>query len=628
MTEQYTETKARSRALLLVGHGAQDDERPGRPVRRHAERLRSLPDFDEIRVAFWDEDPAVEGAIERCKAREVVVAPVFMSHGYYAGRVIPKALGLEIGSPGEIDRHAGKRVVYTEALGTHPGARRIVGERIREEARKFETGPLKPEGITVVLAGHGTPKHDESRTSTERMVDRLHRFGVWGEVAAGFMDEAPAIEAVVRDAACDRVVVVPYFVADGPHVAEEIPAMLGADDGRTGFPREIAGKMVAYAQPVGTAPDAAKLIAGRAREGIGRLEGSRPEPQGWPIRRLMSEVVGSGPRTSSDMTREQASEAMRRILDGRPASETLGGFWLANRWKKNTPEELAAFLDVLDERSAAPGDERSVENSIVDCGANYDGKRSTLLLGVAAGLVSAEAGAPVAVHSAGPVPTKEGVTYRDVLKQLGVALPGSPAESDAMLEEYGFGFFDRRQFHPQVAGLLESRRRLGVRTFMNTIETLTNPGRARIHLGSFYHLAFATRVIDAIRASESSRFERVVMFQGLEGYDDVRPGSTKVVEWEGDEITDFDLETGELGFGLDRDDLRREDLAVASARETEAVLAGGGRGAVYDAVCLNAAVRLFAAGLVDTPSEGVDRAREAIAGGGAGERLERLARQE
>ena len=71
----------------------------------------------------------------------------------------------------------------------------------------------------------------------------------------------------------------------------------------------------------------------------------------WPLKRLMTAVVGSGPKSADDMSREQAREAFQRILGGEPDHTTLGAFWLANRWKRNTPEELAAYVDVMAEES-------------------------------------------------------------------------------------------------------------------------------------------------------------------------------------------------------------------------------------------------------------------------------------
>ena len=119
------------------------------------------------------------------------------------------------------------------------------------------------------------------------------------------------------------------------------------------------------------------------------------------LRQLMG-VVGSGPRSAEDLGREQARTAMGTILDGDADPTTLGAFFVANRWKRNTPEELAAFVDAMVERIkvAAP------EADPVDCGANYDGKSETALLGVAAGIVTAAAGTPVVVHSADRVPVE------------------------------------------------------------------------------------------------------------------------------------------------------------------------------------------------------------------------------
>jgi len=159
----------------------------------------------------------------------------------------------------------------------------------------------------------------------------------------------------------------------------------------------------------------------------------------WPVRRLVSDVVGSGPKSAEDMTRGQAREALERILAGEPAHTTLGAFWLANRWKRNTPVELAAFTDVMRERSVATAEP---DCDPVDCGANYDGKHTSALLGVAAGLVSAAAGVPVVAHSGDRVPSQEDVAYKHVLDEL------------------------------------------GVRTFLNTVETLANPANADAFTGA------------------------------------------------------------------------------------------------------------------------------------------------
>lgn len=342
----------------------------------------------------------------------------------------------------------------------------------------------------------------------------------------------------------------------------------------------------------------------------------------WSLRRLLTEVIGSGPRSAEDMTRGQAREALQRILASDPDPTTLGAFLLANRWKSNTPTELAAFVDVMREQSVRPA---APQTDPVDCGANYDGKRESALLGVAAGLVAAAAGTPVVVHSADRVPTKRGTAYRHVLEELGVRTDVSPPESAAMTDEVGFGFYGQDTCNPGIHELLDRREQMGVRTFLNTIETLANPANARVHLGSFFHLPFARRVVGAVRESETVPTERVLMFQGLEGYDDVRPGTTLVAEWtQGTELTDFEIRTAEFGLTVDRMDLSVEDVTADSARLTERVLAGEAPEPFPEAVALNAALRIYAGEDCADLHEGLELARTVIGDGSAQARLHEL----
>jgi anthranilate phosphoribosyltransferase len=342
----------------------------------------------------------------------------------------------------------------------------------------------------------------------------------------------------------------------------------------------------------------------------------------WPLKRLMTEVVGSGHKSAEDMDRDQAREAFQRILAGEPDPTTLGAFWLANRWKRNSPEELAAYTDVMHEESvevAAP------DADPVDCGANYDGKHSTAILGVAAGAVAAAAGTPVVVHSGDRVPTQKLDAYKHVLDELGVRTELDPEESADMVDEVGFGYYYQPAFNPGVDDLWERRDMMGVRSFVNTIETLANPADADVHLGSFYHLAFAEKIVGTFQEVQAQDVSRVLMFQGQEGYDDIRPGSTVVAEWsDGEELEDFEIETANYGMDFSGEDLEVDDIASESAAITEAVLAGDRDDQFADAVAVNAALRMYAREDVDDLEEGLEIARETIESGDAADVLDDL----
>jgi anthranilate phosphoribosyltransferase len=357
----------------------------------------------------------------------------------------------------------------------------------------------------------------------------------------------------------------------------------------------------------------------------------------WPLKRLMTEVCGSGHKSADDLTREQATEAFERILAGEPDPTTLGAFWLSNRWKRNTPAELGAYVDVMCDRIEYA--EPDVDP--VDCGANYDGKGRSAILGVAAGCVAAAAGTPVVVHSGDRVPTQKQDAYKHVLDELGVATELTPRDSADMVDETGFGFYYQPAFNPAIGDLFGRRDMMGVRTFVNTIETLANPAGASVHLGSFYHLAFAKKVTDTFVESRFHDLDRVLMFQGMEGYDDVRPGYTTVAEWDaggtgsseagsdgdadgGPTFDDFEIETADYGMDFESEDLAVDDVAADSAAITESVLAGERDDAFADAVALNAALRIYAREDADTIAEGLETARAAIDDGSAHAVLESL----
>ncbi|ELY82420.1 anthranilate phosphoribosyltransferase [Natrinema pallidum] len=347
----------------------------------------------------------------------------------------------------------------------------------------------------------------------------------------------------------------------------------------------------------------------------------------WPLKRLMTEVVGSGPKSADDMNRAQAREAFQRILSGEPDATTLGAFWLANRWKRNNPEELAAYTDVMREESVVTAEP---DADPVDCGANYDGKDTSAILGVGAGVVAAAAGTPVVVHSGDYVPSQKAPAYKHVLEELDVRTELEPTESADMVDETGFGFYYQPAFNPGIDDLYDRRDQMGVRTFVNTIETVANPANADVHLGSFYHLAFAKKLTDLITESDQLGYSRAIFFQGMEGYDDIRPGYTKVAEWDqvGDDgeesFADYEIETAAYGMEMERSDLAVDDIATDSASITEAVLAGDRDDHFADAIALNGAFRMYARQDVDSVEDGLEQAREVIADGSAQAVLEEL----
>ncbi|MDP7182557.1 MAG: hypothetical protein QGF18_01690, partial [Alphaproteobacteria bacterium] len=56
-------------------------------------------------------------------------------------------------------------------------------------------------------------------------------------------------------------------------------------------------------------------------------------------------LLGRGPGKSRALTRGEAQQAMTLILEGRVAPEQLGAFLMLMRYRRETAEELAGFVE-------------------------------------------------------------------------------------------------------------------------------------------------------------------------------------------------------------------------------------------------------------------------------------------
>lgn len=332
--------------------------------------------------------------------------------------------------------------------------------------------------------------------------------------------------------------------------------------------------------------------------------------------------VGVGPNGSKSLSYEDAYEAMTAILEGQYHPTTLGGFLQSLRFKGETEEELAGFVDAVRDHDVAASP--PAPQGVLDVAGNYDGKRTTPHISVAASLVAAGAGLPVLMHDGVRVPTKQGVTKVHALRALGVGTDAAPRQVVEALQEIGVGFFQQRVVTPGLYGLLSERIALGKRSFINVVETLINPVGATAHVGSFFHVAYGERVCRALMHSRVG-FKRVVMVQGLEGVDEIRLERARVTELKRNEISIYWVRSGELGLPGTNEDLERIGAdPLRSAELTEALLRGEPTADAFrSAVLLNAAVRLYTGGRAESIERGLTLALNSIDDGAAWERLVR-----
>jgi anthranilate phosphoribosyltransferase len=334
--------------------------------------------------------------------------------------------------------------------------------------------------------------------------------------------------------------------------------------------------------------------------------------------------IGVGKSGAKSLTREAADQAMTALLTGKYHPVTFGAFFMGLRYKGETPEELAGFLDAMNRPAERC---RPVPLPyLLNCAGAYDGKARTCNVSIPAALVAVAAGVPIALHGARNIPTKHGMTSGHVLEALGIETARSVDEAAKVLESVGITFVEQRALHPGMHALLDMRNQMGKRTILNTMETLSNPFGATNHLGGFFHDPYAELVCRALQTGCTS-FRRATMVKGIEGSDELRPGAMFVARLVEGEYATEPVDSDALGLPVHISDLsaptdsveRRVEFSVQRIREL--LDAPRAESSFRNAVLLSAGVRIYASGRAGSIAEGVGLAREAMDGGGAGEVL-------
>ena len=322
-----------------------------------------------------------------------------------------------------------------------------------------------------------------------------------------------------------------------------------------------------------------------------------------------------------NLSRAGAREVMDEIMRGEATPAQIGGFLVALRVKGETAAEIAGCAEAMREHVLPVRPER---DDLVDtAGTGGDGAH-TINISTAAAIVAAAAGAAVAKHGNRAVSSASGSA--DVLEALGFSLE-QPSERIAQsIDELGFGFMFAPSHHPAMRHAAPVRRELAARTVFNVLGPLTNPAGARAQVIGVYAPGLV-RTLAEVLAQLGAR--RAFVVHGAHGIDELSPaGPNLVCEVVGGEMRERELDPLDLGVPRCDPNALRGGTPAENARTIRSILSGGGGGGRggKDAILLNAAGAIAAAGHAEDLREGLELAREAVDSGAAATRLEELAR--
>ena len=318
-----------------------------------------------------------------------------------------------------------------------------------------------------------------------------------------------------------------------------------------------------------------------------------------------------------DLSRAEARAAMDVIMRGEATPAQIGGFLVALRLKGETADEIAGFAEAMREHVVPV---RPTREDLVDTAGTGGDNSNTLNISTAAALVAAAAGAAVAKHGNRAVSSASGSA--DVLEALGFRLEQEPARIARSIDELGFGFMFAPTHHPAMRHAAPVRRELATRTVFNVLGPLTNPAGARAQVVGVYSPELVSTLAEVL-ARLGAR--RAFVVHGAGGIDELSPAGPNLVgEVVDGRVHERTIDPVDLGVARCEPSALRGGGPDENAATIRAIFEGAHDAARRDAILLNAAGAIAAAGHAEDLGDGLVLARETLDSGAASARLEEL----
>ncbi len=193
-------------------------------------------------------------------------------------------------------------------------------------------------------------------------------------------------------------------------------------------------------------------------------------------------ILGRGPGRARSLTLDEAQAAMTLILQSQAAPEAVGAMLMLMRMKGEVAPEIAGFVQAVRAHLPAWGDVRPG----LDWPSYAAGRTRGLPWFLLSAKLVARAGVTVLLHGwnsdQGP-----GASVRAALPGLGIGIATSQQDAISLMARNGIAYLPLETLSPTLLSLLQLRSVLGLRSCINTVLRVMNPGGATAAVQGVFH---------------------------------------------------------------------------------------------------------------------------------------------
>lgn len=305
-----------------------------------------------------------------------------------------------------------------------------------------------------------------------------------------------------------------------------------------------------------------------------------------------------------DLTKEEMTDAMNIIMDGKASKEQVSAFLVGMRMKKESPIEIAAGAKVMVNKATPLPTHIQGVLDIVGTGGDC---LNTFNISTTSAFVLCGAGVLIAKHGNRGVSSKSGSA--DTLEALDVNISIPPEKASYLLDKVGITFLFAQTYHQSMRHVGPVRKELCIKTMFNILGPLTNPAHPDTYVIGAYNKEMADMMI---RVYKELNVPHAVVVHGDSGMDEVSmTGPTYITEIKDDEIISYTIKPEDFGMKS----CALTDLVGGDSKENATILMHileGEQGPKRDAVLLNSALALYAHRKVNTIQDGITMAKQSI----------------